>query len=343
MNNGPLISNVIIFLNTAKYLQDAIESVFAQTYDNWELLLVDDGSSDGSTDIALRYAEQYPEKVRYLAHPGHQNRGMGATRNLGVRHARGEYIALLDSDDVWMPHKLERQAEILRSHPEAGMVYGLSQYWYGWTGKPEDVRRDAVPKLGIQANELYDPPTLLSLLYPLGDARTPCPSDLLLRRETVEQVGGFVEDFKGIYHLYEDQAFLAKVNLKWPVFVANECWDKYRRHPEQCISVRREEGHYHTVRVVFFKWLEQYLHEQEVNDPKVWKLLREKQVESGNVRIGELERALAKQRRRTKRLKARNRALKAERRKFDRQLRDRGDLRGLPKRLGYLRARLLGR
>src|SRR5829696_811917 len=102
MNSKPLVSSVMIFFNAERFIREAIESVFAQTYDNWELLLVDDGSTDDSTQIALHYAEQYPERVRYLEHPGHQNRGMSASRNLGVSQAKGEYIALLDADDVWL-------------------------------------------------------------------------------------------------------------------------------------------------------------------------------------------------------------------------------------------------
>jgi glycosyltransferase involved in cell wall biosynthesis len=87
--------------------------VLAQTYDSWELMLVDDGSADGSTDIALRYAKQYPKKVRYFEHDGHQNRGASASRNLGISHAKGHYVAFLDADDVWLPHKLEQQVAVI--------------------------------------------------------------------------------------------------------------------------------------------------------------------------------------------------------------------------------------
>jgi glycosyltransferase involved in cell wall biosynthesis len=298
MADSPLISGVIIFLNTEKYLQEAIESVFAQTYDNWELLLVDDGSTDKSTEIALRYAKKYPEKVRYLEHPEHQNLGMGASRNLGVRHAKGQYIALLDSDDVWLPHKLEQQAAILDAHPEVGMVYGLSQYWHGWTNNPEDARRDFVPTLGIEGNRVYEPPALLTLLYPLGTATPPCPSDLLLRRETVERVGGFAEAFKGTRHLYEDQAFLTKVYLQEPVYVSGECWDKYRQHPEQCVAVINKAGHYHAVRLFFLDWLATYLDDQGHNDPEVWQLLQKAQLHTHSKQFQRLERELRKERRR---------------------------------------------
>src|SRR5438128_12540181 len=101
MRRKPLVSAIIIFLNAEQFIQEAIESVFAQTYDNWELLLVDDGSTDGSTAIARSYLERHPRRVRYLEHSEHANRGMSASRNIGSRYARGEYIAFLDADDVW--------------------------------------------------------------------------------------------------------------------------------------------------------------------------------------------------------------------------------------------------
>src|SRR5262245_25666733 len=126
MSQKPLVSVVTIFLNGERFILDAIGSVFAQKYDNWEYLLVDDGSTDTSSAIAREYAAQYPGKVRYLEHEGHVNRGMSATRNLGIRHSQGKYVAFLDADDVWLPHKLERQVALLESHPRAGMIYGAT-------------------------------------------------------------------------------------------------------------------------------------------------------------------------------------------------------------------------
>lgn len=274
MRVKPLISVIIIFFNAEKFFEEAIASVFAQTYDHWELLLADDGSSDGSTAIAQAYARQYPEKVRYLEHPDHHNRGMSATRNLGIRHAQGTYIAFLDADDVWLPHKLEEQVAIMESQPEAAMLYGQSRYWYSWTGKPEDLQRDFIPELGVASNTLFKPPLLLTLCYPLGKAGTPCPSNFLLRREIVERVGGFEEGFRGRYQLFEDQAFLAKVYLNAPVFVANQCWDQYRLHPDSISSVVNQAGEYHTVRLFFLNWLETYLCEQDARDSQVWNALQ---------------------------------------------------------------------
>src|SRR5882724_10667425 len=107
MQRDPVVSIVMIFRNAETFMEEAIESVFTQTYRNWELLLVDDGSSDASTSIASRYAAAYPAQVRYMEHPNHGHCGIARTRNLGIRSSVGEFVAFLDSDDIWLPDKLE--------------------------------------------------------------------------------------------------------------------------------------------------------------------------------------------------------------------------------------------
>ena len=276
MNSNPLVSCIIIFFNGERFFEEAIDSVLAQSYDNWELLLVDDGSTDRSTIIAQQNAQKYPGKIRYLEHENHQNRGMSATRNLGIRHAAGKYIAFLDADDVWLPGKLEQQVAIMETYPEAAMVYGQSQYWYSWTGNPEDIKRDYTPQLGTQLDTLINPPNLLTLCYPLGKAATPPPSDILLRSEAVKGIGGFEEGFRDIYQMYEDQAFFSKLFLNAPVFVANKCWDKYRLHPNSCSSLVNKAGQYHTVRLFFLNWLEKYLSNKGAKDTQVWNLLQKR-------------------------------------------------------------------
>src|ERR1043165_10106697 len=106
---APAVTAITIFLNEEKFLVEAVESVLAQSSQDWELLLVDDGSSDGSTEIARSYAERHPDRIRRLEHPGHANRGMSASRNLGVSQARGRYVGFLDADDVWLPGQLAEQ------------------------------------------------------------------------------------------------------------------------------------------------------------------------------------------------------------------------------------------
>jgi glycosyltransferase involved in cell wall biosynthesis len=320
MNGNPLVSSVMAFLNAEKFIEEAIESVFAQTYDNWELLLVDDGSTDDSTQIALRYAERHPEKVRYLEHPGHQNRGKETSRNVGMNRAKGKYISFLDSDDVWLPHTLEQQVAILNSHPEAGMVYGSSLYWFGWTGNPEDSQRDFrdfVEECGVTPNTLIEPLELLRVFLrqdkgPCVYGSVPPPCSVLVRHEVARNVGGFDEEFSG---LYEDRAFYVKVGTEAPVFVAGECWCKYRQHPDSSVYISVETNQSLSARVFFLNWIGRYLFERGVQDAEVWKLLQEKQLGAHNRQVKKLERALREDRRKHNRqVKKLERALEEERR-----------------------------
>lgn len=271
MNHQPLVSIIMIFFNEARFIEEAIASVLAQTYEYWELLLVDDGSTDGSTLIAQNYAEQYPEKIHYLEHENHQNRGMSATRNLGVSKAQGEYLAFLDGDDVYLPHKLEQQVTILNSQPEATIVYGRTMDWFSWTGNLEDSQRDVIAPLGIETNTLIKPPVLFNLILQ-RQASSPCTCSVLIRRKIIEEVGGFAESFRG---LYEDQVFFSKILLKSSAYAVDECWDKYRRHPESCCSLAKKTGeYYYSGRLFFLNWLEKYLTEQAIKNTEVWKALQ---------------------------------------------------------------------
>ena len=272
MSGRPLVSVVTIFLDEERFLAEAVESVIAQTYENWELLLVDDGSTDGSTNMARHYAERFHDKIRYLEHEGHRNRGMSSSRNLAVHHARGDYIAIIDGDDVWLPNKLERQLEIMEAHPGVGMLCGASEYWSGWTGRPEDQQRDRVQQVGVPPNQVFEPPSLVTACYPLGPASAPCPSDLMLRRNVVEEVGGFEDSFRGFY---EDQAFLVKVYLKARVYVSDECLDRYRIHEDSCCAVVERAGQYDVWRHRFLKWFQAYLDRRGVTSSEVRGALRE--------------------------------------------------------------------
>jgi glycosyltransferase involved in cell wall biosynthesis len=320
MNSRSLVSSVMIFLDAEKFIEEAIESVFAQNYDNWELLLVDDGSTDDSTQIALRCAERYPEKVRYLEHPGHQNRGMSASRNLGIRQARGEYISFLDSDDVWFPHTLEQQLAILSSNPEAGMVYGSSLYWFGWTGNPEDSQRDFrdfVEECGVRPNTLIEPPELLRSFLrrdkgPCVFGSIPAPSTIMVRNEVASSVGGFVEESHQHRGLYDDQFFYVKVGLEVPVVAADRLWCKYRQHPEATTYVEHKASRHTSARLHWLNWIAQYLFEQEIEDVEIWRLLHEEQSRTYGRRLRQLEHALGKERRKYRQLKKSERALNKE-------------------------------
>jgi glycosyltransferase involved in cell wall biosynthesis len=269
----PAVSAVIIFYNAEQFLEDAIRSVFSQTEPDWELLLVDDGSTDRSTGIAREYTHLHPEKVRYFEHLGHQNRGMSASRNLGIHNCRGPWIAFLDADDVWEPDKLSQQRNILGLHPEAGFLYGSPLYWFSWSPQLANFR-DCQPGLSVAPESLVYPPDLMLRTYPLGSGPAPVPSDVIVSRLVAEQVGGFEESFGGIYQMYEDQAFLAKVYLSTPAYISGRCWTRYRQHPNACSTVVRDSGCYREVRRLFLEFLQQYLLEKRVEHPAIWNALR---------------------------------------------------------------------
>ena len=116
------ISAIIVVYNGERYLAEAIESILAQTHPPSELIVVNDGSTDGTATIARGFAE-----VRYQYRP---NGGIGAARNLGLELARGDFIAFLDADDLWMPEKLAQQAAAFAADPQLGIVTGLIEQFH---------------------------------------------------------------------------------------------------------------------------------------------------------------------------------------------------------------------
>lgn len=266
-----LVSCIIIFLNEEAYLREAIESVFAQTYDRWELIFVDDGSTDGSYDIAREYARQHPEKIQYFTHPEQQNHGMSASRNMGLKYAKGEYVAFLDGDDVWLPEKLEQQVSILERYPEAAMVYGRVQLWYSWIGDSVDKDGDHFADLGTEPNRLLTSAELLKLFLTENIQR---PTQFtMLRREIFDQVGYFRDSVRG---MFEDMYLFFKVAANAPAYISDSYWGRYRQHPQSCCSnISRTE--FFKKKLVLINWLDNYLRSCGIDDDQVWKMIRKKQ------------------------------------------------------------------
>jgi glycosyltransferase involved in cell wall biosynthesis len=270
LRSPPLVSVVTCFLNAGPFLQDAVESVLAQTHRAWELLLVDDGSTDASTEIARRCASRHPGRARYLEHGGHRNRGSSASRNLALRHARGEYVAILDADDVFLPQALERRVAVLESHPEVGMVYGPALLWHGWTGDAGDQRRDREQRLHLETGTVFPPPTFCAYLLDYN-ARIPSPCAILLRRRAVDAVGGFEDSF---HDLFDDQVLYIKLSLRTAVLVSGECDSKYRQHPASTCAVADRAGRTDAARLVYLDWVERYVAGQGVRDERLRTALR---------------------------------------------------------------------
>ena len=270
MTAEPFVSVVTIFLNAERFLAEAVQSVLGQSYPHFELLLVDDGSTDGSTRIARGFAEAYPARVRYLEHDGHRNRGMSASRNLGIREARGSYVAFLDADDVWTACTLEEQVGLALAHPEADLLYGSTQLWHSWRADGRGARRDGVRNLGVDVNRLYAPPDLL-VRFLANEARPPATCSVLARRAAIERAGGFEECFRG---LHEDQAFFAKMSAQAPIYVSDRWWGRYRQHADSCCSQAAADGRLADEQAKFLRWLAEYVVQSAIPDPRVRSLVR---------------------------------------------------------------------
>lgn len=125
-----LVSNIMPSWNTAKFIAESIQCVIDQTYTNWELIIVDDCSNDNTDEVVKHFLSD--TRIKYLHNE--KNSGAALTRNYAIREAQGEYIAFLDSDDLWMPDKLEKQVRFMKEHG-----YVLSYHEYEKIG--EDGRR----------------------------------------------------------------------------------------------------------------------------------------------------------------------------------------------------------
>jgi glycosyltransferase involved in cell wall biosynthesis len=249
----PRVSVITIFFDEERFLAEAIESVRMQTFSNWELILVDDGSRDGSSAIARSRADSDPARIRCFRHPGSATLGMSASRNLGLAHARGELVAFLDGDDVWVPEKLAEQIEIMDANPRAGLVYGRTLIWHGWQAKPATA--DFHYPLGVEPDRLYEPPVLFNVLMH-NRAQTPTTCNAMMRRTLIERVGGFVDAFTG---MFEDQVFFAKALLAGPAYVDHRTWAKYRQHDESCSGQDPGGARELRARLRFLSWLRSYV------------------------------------------------------------------------------------
>lgn len=266
MSGIPRVSVIMIFLNAAVFITEAIASVLAQQYADWELLLVDDGSTDASTRIAQDFAAAYPAKIRYLEHSGHQNLGMSVSRNLGLQASRGAYIAFLDADDIWLPTKLAYQVPLLDQHPDVVMVYGSTMYWYSWMKDAHHPANDYVYRTRVENNAVLRPPELLRC-YLSNQAAVPCMCSVLARRTALQHVQGFEASFRG---LYEDQVFYAKMCLAGPILVTDQFHEYYRQHPQSTCAIAEREGRVRAAQHMYLDWLAMYLRQRKCRNVALW-------------------------------------------------------------------------
>lgn len=146
MENDKLVSIITPVYNGEKFLAETIESVLKQSYQDWEMLIINDGSTDGS----LAIAESYAAKEKRIQVYSQENKGSAAARNNGIRRAQGRYIALLDSDDLWEPWCLKQQLHLM-NEKHCQLVYGAHKRI---DGKGEEVLQPFIPPKRITYKDL---------------------------------------------------------------------------------------------------------------------------------------------------------------------------------------------
>lgn len=222
----PLVSIIMPAYNAAAYIGEAIESVLAQDHPNKELIVIDDGSEDGT----LARLSTYGDRLTLITQ---QNQGSAAARNAGLDAARGQYIAFLDSDDVWLPGKLKLQVAYLQRNPEIEMVFSRWGIWKpdhgGKFPPPTQVATalngdpDALPSIVPERSGwLYNRLLFSSLLHTIT---------VVVRRSLVESVGRFDTDLKR----GQDYDYWIRASRHTPIHQIDRVLALYRVHGQGCI------------------------------------------------------------------------------------------------------------
>jgi len=175
----PKVSIIIPTYNYGRYIQKAIDSVLAQTFQDFEIIVVDDGSIDNTREIIEC---QYKDKVRYFYQ---EHKGAPAARNRGIEESKGEYLVFLDADDYFLPENLEKKIKFLDTHPKYGWVYSDGYFIDETTQKKERASvRLGYNKLGVKAGNILRELLIKPIIPTLA---------VMIRKECLEKVGDFDE------------------------------------------------------------------------------------------------------------------------------------------------------
>lgn len=204
---------IIPAFNAAKYLPFALESVYAQSFADWHILLIDDGSTDNTSEIVAPFLERFGSKISYIKQSNH---GLPAARNAAIRASTAEFLALLDADDVWLHCRLSESLKILAERPQAGLAYGLvtcidSEGTLGSTFQGNRGRAE-----GRIASQIY-----------MRKVELPCPT-ITFRRRCIEEVGLFDETMRAT----EDRDLWLRIALRYEVAFVPKVLAYYRRSPD---------------------------------------------------------------------------------------------------------------
>ncbi len=205
----PKVSVIIPTYNRLPMLKEAVQSVLAQDYEDFELMVVDDGSTDGTSEVM----KQYGGRVKVIQHQ--ENRGVSAARNRGILQAKGKYIAFLDSDDLWVKGKLKIQVAFLDENPHYSLCY-TDEIWIR-RGK----RVNPMKKHSKYSGWIFEKCLPLCIIS---------PSSVMMRKTLFSTVGLFDEALP----VCEDYDFWLRLSIRFPIFFINKkLIIKRGGHPDQ--------------------------------------------------------------------------------------------------------------
>lgn len=253
--DDPFFSVILPVHNAGVYLPETLASLSQQTESSWECLIVDDGSQDDSLAIATRWASQRSSKVRVLQHPGRSNNGVAASRNLALTAARGQWVAFLDADDIWLSSKLSRQRKFIEANPNV-TIFGTCIDLI----MSEDVAatvKAAVHDWADKMAHFEDSPDQLTRVSHLLNGNPFCASTVTVRKEAILTVSGFTET---LMYQFEDWLLWCKLALEHRMAIVKDKLVLYRWTPggfsaslknRDTESAARAEMLWH-----YFGWLE---------------------------------------------------------------------------------------
>jgi len=207
------VSVIVPLYNSETFLGEALDSIFQQSFQDFEIVAVDDGSTDGSRGIVEQYQDRYPGRITYVYQ---DNKGIAGARNTGIRTSAGEYLALLDADDRWYPARLAEGVAVLDGNPQVGLVHARRDRIVDGQTVPEPVRHAA----RYQSGRIFE--NLVLRRASIG-ALT-----VLFRRTCCDAVGFFDEDRKlmGV----DDREFWQRLALQYQVFFIDKVLASWRCH-----------------------------------------------------------------------------------------------------------------
>jgi glycosyltransferase involved in cell wall biosynthesis len=208
----PMIDVIIPAYNAAKYLPIAIESVVAQTFEDWRILLVDDGSTDNTSEVVAPFIEQLGSKLKYIKQP---NGGLPAARNAAIRNSSAEFLALLDADDVWLPNRLMESLKCFEGRPQVGLAYGFNSR----------IDEEGVIIDTFTPKQKHAEGRIAPYIY-MRRVQLPCPT-ITFRRRCVDDVGMFDETLRAT----EDRDLWLRIAFKYEVALVPKVIALYRTSP----------------------------------------------------------------------------------------------------------------